>query len=659
MSTFNDAPTFQFLPGISLDEFRKLWQKAFEEAKSKLTDLERDWNDNELDRYLEDLNAFDQLTGCSDVTGNVWKYMQPDEEFRKEGAAARKAFTALRSKVNTSASIAENLSRWETLGVSVGDDTKRFFEEWKRNLRRGGAYLAPDKRQKVRDLTTKIQDTADEYTDNIRDDNSTLKLHLEELRGVPEDYLSSHPADPDSREITLRYKGADTSPVLEYCQVQATREKVFKFHWGTSSNVNGPVLQRLLDLRSQKAEILGYRNWAEYQAETSMVKSAPNAASFLDDVYEAIRPRAESEKKQIGQLLKEKDGIEVQSWDLKYGEALLKSQLLRDFDLKSTRQYFQVSRVFPALLRIVEKLFSLRFENIESLTAWHPSVTACHVYDLCNTKEKLIGKLFFDLFPREAKMDGASAWCIRAPIPERQLAEVILKANIPEQPAACMSYLEVRTLLHELGHCVHNMVAPNRYAQFAGIGACQRDFAEAPSQMLELWLTDYKLFDFAINNKGEVIPQHVLTQLVAADEVGRAICAQRQLVLARYSLELHTKRLESEDAIYQLVASTYQQYGPFPVTRETSSHLTFWHLALPAYASGYYAYLFAEVICHDLFREFQKSGNIMDIDVATRYRRVILERVGSQDADEVVTAFLGRKYSSEAYKNWLNAGAPC
>jgi Zn-dependent oligopeptidase len=112
--------------------------------------------------------------------------------------------------------------------------------------------------------------------------------------------------------------------------------------------------------------------------------------------------------------------------------------------------------------------------------------------------------------------------------------------------------------------------------------------------------------------------------------------------------------LDSEDAIFKVVAATYERYGAFPVSEDTSIHLTFWHLALASYASQYYSYLFAEVICHDLFQEFQKGGNIMDIDVATRYRKVVLEKVGSHDADEVVATFLGRKYNAVAFKDWLN-----
>lgn len=537
MSTSSDVLSFQFIPNISLDDYRKVWTKALDETKAKVADLERPRSDEDIKGYLYELDAFDHFRCKSDITGYVWQSMQPDAEFRKEGAAAKTAFTSLSSEVTTSAAIAANLAKFEqSVPELVDNDAKRLLAEWKRDLRRGGAFLAAEDRQKVQELAKRIQVSQDLYLENIRNDEGRLELDEKELVGVPDDYLSSHPTNPRTDKVTLQQKLADTLPVLEYCQIAATRKKVFLFSCSAASTSNGPVLKQLLNLRAEKAKLLGYKNFAEYQLEVAMVKTVTNATTFLDEVHDAVEPRAQHEKEQIIELLKAKDGLEAQPWDMKYGGSMLKAHLLNGFDLKSTRQYFQVGRTFPALLRIVEKLFSLRFEMIDGIEAWHPAVTACLVYDTMDGTDRLIGRLFFDLYPREGKLDGASQWAVRKPIADKQLAEVILFANIPEQSTACMSYSDVKTLLHELGHCVHTLVSPNRFAQFAGIGACVRDFVEGPSQMLELWLTDYRLFDFAINDKDEMIPQGVLNQLIKADGIGRGLARQSQLVLAKYSV---------------------------------------------------------------------------------------------------------------------------
>lgn len=676
MSAPTEALTFQFTPDISFAAYRALWQSRLEESKALFAGLERVRADSDIEGYLEELNAYDVASSAGDVRGGIWNEMHPDPAFREEGAAAKKAFIALGSQVDTSAAIAANLATFAQAGHKLEGDSKRFLEEWTRSLKASGAFLPTEIQDKVRHLTQEIQETADKYLDNIRNDENTLELDADAIRGVPDDYISSHPADSATGRITLRHKAGDLMPILEYCQVQTTREKVFLFRNSAASPTNESVLKRLLELRAQKAQLLGYDNWAEYQLENTMVKSIANVNSFLEDAHDAIRPRAEREKLQIAELLKENDGVDVQLWDLWYGETLLKSHLLKGFDLKATRNFFQVRKVFPALLQMAETLFGLRFVKIDNIEAWHPSVTASKVYDISDGKESLIGRLFFDLYPRDGKLDGAAAYTARAPIPEKQLAEMILYANMPAHPTACMSYRNVQTLLHELGHCIHGLVAKHRYADFAGLGGSEMDFLEVPSQMLELFLTDYKLFDFATNEKGELIAEHMLKQLITADRIGTRSLT-RQVVLAKYAvsyrllrqtqgykadnpstsqLDLHTTAIHQENGVFHIVAAAHDKYDTSSVaSREHSIHLSFWHLAMAPYASRYYSYLFAEVICHDLFQEFQKGGNIMDVAVAQRYRKLILEQVGSRDADDAITEFLGRKYSSKAYKEWLSS----
>ncbi|KAJ9124030.1 hypothetical protein QFC22_000823 [Naganishia vaughanmartiniae] len=648
---------FQFSPEISQEDYRKLWQTRLQKTREKFNNLERLRDDTEIESYLDDLNEFDLLVH-GEVRGDLWHSLQPKADFRQEGANAKKAIIALESEVRCSAAIAKNLAKFEqSAQQSLDDDAQRFLEAWKRDLNRNGATLSDNERRKFIHLSTQIQATELEYFDNIGNDTSELELDVGELCGVPDDYLKSHISDPVTGKVALKHKAADTDPILEYCRLQATREKVFIFTCSTASQTNGPVLKRLLNLRAQKAKLLGYNNWAEYQVEDTMMKTVDNVGTFMKDVYGVIRSRSDHEKAQIIDLLRAKHGVEPRAWDMKYGESLLKSHLLGDFELSETRQYFNVDRVFPALLRIVERLFNLRFEKVDTIKAWHPTVTASEVYDVSQGREILIGRVFFDLFPREGKLDGASAWLVRGRVPGKRLAEIVLNANLPEQPSSCMAYIDVRYLLHELGHCVHNLVGPHRYVRFSGMGETQQDFVEAPSQMLELWLNEYKLFDFAINDKGKVIPEEILRRLIAADGIGRGLALRGQWILMKYALDLHTTVIEDEEAIFQVVANVHEKYGTFPVTHRTTSHLSFYHMGASDYASITFSYLHANAICHDIFQEFKRGGDIMDKEVAARYRKLILEKIGSQDAGQAVAAFLGREYNMKAFNAWLDEAA--
>lgn len=415
------------------------------------------------------------------------------------------------------------------------------MEAWKRDLKQGGAYLEPEARTEAQRVTIAIQNAMDGYRHNMRQDKQNLELALSELDGVPEDYLVSHPTDSQTGKVQVNCSRSDVAPLLEFCRNQATREKVFRMSNNQASPANETVLRRLLNLRQEKARLLGYENWAHMQLEGTMAKDIKAVRNFLDDMHQVVKPRVSKEIQEITKLLKEEDDIDAQVWDMQYGISRLKSHLFPGFDSKEMRQYFLVDKVLPALQRIVQDIFCLRFEDTDAC-AWHTSVTSCLVYDTCQSEEVLIGRLSFDVFQRESKVDGASALTVRSAVCDTQLAEVVLVASLQTHPGACMSFLEVRSILHELGHCVHALVGKQRYCQLSGT-ATQRDFVEAPSQMLELVFTDKKMFNFAVNARGNSIPDEMLDKLLASSDIGQGLREINTLVLAHYSVGTCSLRL--------------------------------------------------------------------------------------------------------------------
>lgn len=534
---FRTTPiTFFFVPDISLEQYRRLWRNQLDEAKRHFRDLQRIRTVEGVANYLEELNAFDLLTHANDVRGSVWDEIHPDADLRHEAGLAKRAFLALDIEVATSASIADNLVKFETLGAVLDTDSQGFLDEWQRDLRREGAFLSAKGRKVVQDLTMAIQNTADEYLANIRNDDSKLRLHADEFQGVPGDYLVSRTPEPMTGDIVLRHRREDTAPVLQFCEIQATREKVYRFVQSQANPINGPVLHRLLESRRRKARLLGFDNYAEYQLENTIMKSTENVASFLERVHEDVKPRSERETAEITELLEKNYRIDAQVWDMQYGGQLLKRHCLGNFDFKDTRCYFQRSRILLALLKIAEQIFSLRFEAISGIQFWHSSVSACKVYDVIKGQDVLVGRIFFDLCPREGKLDGASAFTVRSPVPGVQLGEAILIANVSNRPAACMTYRQIQNLLHELGHCIHTLVAPHRHVRFAGMGRCPVDFVEVPAQLVELLLTEFKLLGVLVDEEGEEIPKMLLDQLLAADGMRHALDELNELVLARYAV---------------------------------------------------------------------------------------------------------------------------
>lgn len=531
---------FTFVPKPNLQQYRESWPRILQQAKSRLSSLERPRVGNELTTYLRELDAF-HLRNSADTNAEFWASLHPDQSLRDEAKIANKAATDLYSEALASSGIAANLVSLEEANVSLDKDASRVLQLWNEDLRSGGAFLEPEDKEKLLRLSQHIEDCMQEFNDNVRNDKRILRLEVKELSGVPDDYLANRTIDPTTNTISVTAKVADLGPIREYCRLQATREKVFRFAGHKASPVNEKVLRRLLKLRHERAILLGYSNAADYELRDTMAGNADQVMSFLDDVHDAVKPRAEEEKSAISRLLQESEGIALQPWDATYGLNLLKGHLLFGFDLKEARQYFQLNKVFPALQRIAQALFRLRFEPLDGVEAWHPSVTAALVYDVADGGETLIGRIFFDIYPREGKVDGAAAHTTQRPIKDQRLGEVVLYANMPPQEGACMSYREVQTILHELGHCAHALLSTQSYDRLAGIDFVPMDFIESPSQMLELWLTDASLFDFAVNAQGQRIPDALLRQLIGADAIGRGIFTRRLLATSKYCVSLLTE----------------------------------------------------------------------------------------------------------------------
>jgi thimet oligopeptidase len=461
------APSrFQVAANLPLEQYQKLWDSAMSKVSHVLADLRRPRTIFDVEGYVEELNNFELLTTQEDLNGRIWQEVHLDPTFREAASKKYTAFKGIRAEAKSSPEIAYNVDLYMSIkAILDAEDAKRLMQKWKADLEKSGAYLAPPVREKVLALNKAIDKEECDFLDNLRANHRHLKVDIEELQGMPSDYMSAHPLQSDGR-IHIYCKLKDTEPIMDFCRVRSTREKVFRMRRNQAPN-NEPVLLRLLEVRNEKAKLLGYKNWAEYQLE-GMVLETPDAVNyFLEKGFQALKPQSDWEKRQIDHVLWEKEGIVSQPWDLRYGATLMRAHLLPGFDHAKAREYLLVDKVFPALQTIVSGIFDLRFAPDPTVTAWHPSVTVCNVSDMSNGG-KLIGRIFFDLFARGGKIDGSAEYSMRPPVLGKQLAEAVLLANLSNGAKACLSLQDCRNLIHELGHCVHCLVGEQRYALFAG-----------------------------------------------------------------------------------------------------------------------------------------------------------------------------------------------
>ncbi|HAN23694.1 MAG TPA: peptidase M3, partial [Microbacterium ginsengisoli] len=459
------------------------------------------------------------------------------------------------------------------------------------------------------------------------------------LAGLPQDFIDAHPVDEDGF-VTLTTDYTDLMPVREYARVRETRLALVAAYNDLAWPDNESVLAELLEVRAERARLLGYADWAEYETETRMIGSGAAIPAFLErlDIASDLASSAEYDRVLARLRQDAPDVDEVTIADFWYVLGAIKREEY-DVDAQLVRSYFPFERVRDGILDVTGRLLDIEYVPVAAPT-WHPDVAS---YDVVRGGTAL-GRIHLDLHPRPGKYSHAACFPLVPGIKGRQLPEAVLLCNFSR---GLLEHDEVVTFFHEFGHLVHDILAGGqRWARFTGIQT-EWDFVEAPSQLLEEWAWDADVLgSFAANAAGEPIPADLVARMRTADAFGRALEVRRQLGHATVSYRLHVDRPgDLQGATERLYAST----SPVQPLRGVHPYAGFGHLT--GYGACYYTYQWSLVIARDLLSAF--DGDLMNPDAAARYRTEVLERGGTRDARELVEEFLGRPFAFDAYRAWL------
>ncbi|GAA3025723.1 M3 family metallopeptidase [Microbacterium dextranolyticum] len=526
-------------------------------------------------------------------------------------------------------------------GNALDHDRRRLWRDVLRDFRRGGVDLPDADRERVRVLSDRDTELSLEFSRNIRDGRREIRVAPEDLEGLPQDFLDEHPVGDDGL-VRLTTDYPDLMPVREYAVRRETRTALVAAANDVAWPENESVLAELLAVRAERADLLGYGSWADYETEPRMIGSGAAIADFLERLDEASAPAAAEEYPVLLARLQQ-DGptaSEVTIADLFYLLGALRRER-HDVDAQLVRSYLPFERVLPGVLATTGRLLDVEYLPVDA-SAWHADVRS---YDVVRGGERL-GRIHLDLHPRDGKYNHAACFGIAPGIAGRVLPEAALLCNFSR---GLMPHDEVVTFFHEFGHLVHDILGGRqRIARFSGV-ATEWDFVEAPSQLLEEWAWDADvLASFAANAAGEPIPSELVERMRVADGFGRALEVRRQLGHANVSYHLHVDRPHD---LQSATEHWYRTTSPVQPLAGRHSYAGFGHLT--GYGACYYTYQWSLVIARDLLSGF--GGDLMSPEAAARYRREILEPGGSRDAAELVEAFLGRPSSFDAYRAWLDA----
>jgi thimet oligopeptidase len=593
-----------------------------------------------------DFAAYDALAVLIDDSGNEMQLLgqvHPQDAVRDAAQACQEDLADADIGVSLSRPIYDRLAAIPVAGLD--EATAYTLAKVLVGFRLNGVDKDAATRVKLAALKRTITEQGLDFAKNIRDDRGDIALDPAELAGLPPDFIAAHPPGADGK-VHLTFDYPDVYPVLEFGRVREARRKVFLGFANRAWPANEAVLKELLTARYELARKLGYPDYATLATADKMVGTPQHARDFIDEVAAAAQPAADADKAELAAFARQEDpSIDVlQRYDASYFENRLRKERF-DVDATQVRRYFTYGRTRDGLFALMRQLFGADIRPWDT-PVWAPDVTAWECWD----GDRLVGRFYLDMHPREGKFNHAAQFPIRTGVAGRQLPVGALVANFPA--TGPLEHEDVSVFLHELGHLVHSLYSGHVRYGLQSMGDVQWDFIEAPSQLLEEWTWDYAtLKTFAIDDAGQPIPEDLVRRMNAARRFAQAGKWKGQLAYAAVSLALHDRR--PDFAIGPLVDQQIARYSMYPVVPGAHQYASFGHL--DGYSAIYYTYAWSKAIALDLFTCF--AGRMHDRDVAMRYRRLVLEPGGSKDANALIHDFLGRERRMDAFRAWLRKDA--
>jgi thimet oligopeptidase len=643
----NEAPKF---PGAALisgkvENFNAACKKDIDYAKAEIARLKGMKTPRNTQQALAALDNANLALNFASNRADTAQQVSPVEEMRNAAETCGQQVSAVATEISLDRGVYDAVIALDAKGADP--ETQYLIKQTLTDFRRAGVDKDAATRAKVKELNDELTKIGQEWGKNIAKGTRTAKFKPEELDGVPEDYKKSHAAGPDGM-VTINTTYPDYQPFMKYAKSSAARERLYRVYNQRAWPENMEVLNKMIAKRHELATLLGYKNWAEYVTETKMIGNAQNAADFIAKISAAADKRMKADYAELLDVAKQEDpnATEVKPWDSAYyNEKLLNTKY--KFDSQSVRPYFEYNRVKDGLLGIAGKMYGVEFRPAKDAPVWHQSVEA---YDVVEGS-KVIGRIYFDNFPRENKFSHAANFYVTPGRQGTYLPEMALVQNFPDpsKGPALLSQNDVTTFFHEFGHTVHLIFSGQ--PKWSGY-SFQWDFIEAPSQMFEEWTTTTSTLQLFAKHyqTGEVIPEAMVKQLRRSNEVGKGLGVRRQMQLAALSLGLYNRDPKGLDTD-AMVREGVSQYTPFKYVDGTHFQTAFGHL--DNYSAIYYTYMWSLVIARDLLTEFQRDG-LMNQQTAMKYRRTLLEPGAAKPAAELVTKFLNRPYNFSAYEQWLN-----
>ncbi len=551
---------------------------------------------------------------------------------------------------------------WEDRGnLDLNTEEEKLLENTYKSFVRSGAELSDQEKERLREINGRLSVLTLNFGQNVLAETNAFQLVVEneaDLTGLPDELVKSAAQEAKDNEMEGKWvftlQNPSVMPFLQYAENRDLRKQIWHAYQvrGNQGNDydNNEIIKEIVNLRKEKAKLLGYDNHSAFVLEETMAKDPNTVYTFLNQLWTPALAKAKVELEDIKDLAA-KDGVDPAPYDWRfYAEKIRKARF--DLDEQELKPYFSLEKVKEGVFDVTRQLFGLTFEEITDIPKYHPEV---QVYRVMEENGEFLGILYMDFHPRTSKRGGA--WMTSYRVQGRENGErtapvISIVCNFSKPSGnnpALLTFDEVTTFFHEFGHALHGLLSDVQFKSLAGTSV-PRDFVELPSQVMENWAEEPELMQsYAVHfETGAPIPEELIEKITRSGTFNQGFATVEYLAASFLDMDFHTLESDMDKEVGEFEKRSMENIGLIDeiIPRYRSTYFN--HVFSGGYSSGYYSYIWSGVLDTDAYQAFRESGDLFNPQLATSFREHILSKGGTGDPMEMYVQFRGREPKIDA-----------
>ena len=642
---------------ISFNDFEPAFMKGIEEQAKEIDEIVNNLEEPTFENTILALDNSGEILGrVSRVFGGL-KGAETNDDIKALSIKLSPILSEHSDNINLNEKLFERIKAVHdnVANMELTPEQERLLDIYYKRFVRSGIELDEASKNKLREINKELSALTIKFGNNLLEETNGYKLVIdneEDLAGLPEGVVAAAAETAKNNDMDGKWvftlQKPSWLPFLQYADNRDLREKLYKAMYmrgdNDNDNDNKKIINDIVNLRVEKAQLLGYKNHADFVLEETMAKNADNVYELLNKVWNYALPQAKKEAAELQAMIDAEGGnFKLQSWDWWYYTEKVREQKYA-LSEEETKPYFKMENVREGVFEAANRLYGLTFNKLNNVPVYHPEVEA---YEVSDKDGSHLAVFYTDYFPRQGKNAGAwmSSFRMQQYKDGKRINPIIFNVGNFSRPTggkpALLTLDEVETLFHEFGHALHGMLSNVNYVGIAGTSV-SRDFVELPSQIMEHWAFHPDMLKLYAKHyeTNEVIPDELIAKIDAASKFNMGFITTEFVAAAMLDMDYHTQNDVKNIDVRNFETKSMEKIGLIGeiIPRYRSTYFS--HVFSGGYSAGYYAYMWAEVLDSDAFQPFLEKG-LFDKETADSFRENILSKGNSVDAMTLYKQYRG------------------